>query len=112
MDYFKYTFNENEWTIYIIEDDDQVLSDEGNSAEVHFDNKEVYFKKSEVNLKTVLHEIWHIYFAYCYLSDTNDISISDLEEISAALFSDKAEKMIEIGKDIYNKLKVMKSKDE
>jgi hypothetical protein len=112
MDFIKTTLNEDNWNIFLIEDDDEVLSDSETAAEVHFADKEIYFKRSLVTLQIVLHEMWHVYFGYCYLSDTNDLSLDDIEEISAALFSDKAEKIISRGKEIYKRLIELKENNE
>jgi hypothetical protein len=104
LSYFKYNFNEDEWVIYLIEDNDHVITDEHIAAEVKFDEREIYFRKSEISLKVVLHEIWHVYFSYCYLNDTNSIELSDFEEITACLFSDKCESMLNTAKTILNRL--------
>lgn len=108
MDYFRYTFNEDQWMVYLIDDEDNVISDEGTAAEVKFDEREIYFRRSEVSIKNILHELWHVYFSYCYLSDTSDIELSDFEEITASLFADKAIRMIETAKDIEIKLNKLK----
>ena len=104
MDFFKYTINEDEWTIYLIDDDDMVISDEDTAADTDFSKKELYFRKGDLALNIVMHELWHVYFGYCYLTDTSELSLSDMEEISAALFSDKGIRMIDRSKDMYNKL--------
>lgn len=112
MDYITYIFNEDNWNIFLIEDNDELLADSDTSAQVMFSNKEIYFRKGSLNLKTVFHEVWHVYFGYCYLSDTNDLTKDDIEEISAALFSDKGQKMLERGTDIYNRLIKLKEENE
>lgn len=109
MSYFQTTINEDTWTFYVVEDDDGVIMEEAAAAETDFNNKEVHFKRSEINLRLVLHEMFHVYAGYLYLKDTNDISINDLEEIFAALFEDKAERIINKSKEIYDKLITIKN---
>lgn len=105
MDYITYTFNEDSWHIYVIEDEDNVTIDEDSEAETKFEQKELIFRKRATNYKIIAHELWHVYLSYCYLSDTHDIGIADFEEITAALFEDKAEIIIAKAKDIEQKLK-------
>lgn len=105
MDFIKYVFNEDEWNIYLIEDDDDDLTN--GQAEVFFEKKEIYIKKSSLSLSVIKHELWHVYFKYCYLDDAS-MEQHQMEEVSASLFEDKAEKMLERAKDIYKKLRVLK----
>lgn len=110
MDYFKYIFNEDSWNIYIIDDEDHHIADEDASAETSFDTREIYFRKSALTERIVKHEIWHVYFGYCYLSDVPDLTQHQVEEVSAALFEDKSERMEFVAKDVYEKLKQLKDK--
>ena len=112
MDYFKYQFNEDTWTIYLIEDDDNVVADEDAAAETKFEEKEIYFRKSELSESTVRHELWHVYFGYCYLMDATSISTHDIEEITASLFADKGSKIIEKSIEVHKKLVELLSKKE
>ena len=104
MEYFKYEIYSDQWVIYLAEDDDHVVAEEDNAAITDSSSKEIHFRRSDLTLKVVMHELWHVFFSYCYLSDTTNMTLEDIEEVSAALFSDRAEKIVEIGKDIYNKL--------
>lgn len=108
MEYFKYNLNGDIWTIYIIIDQDYIIEDEDTAALTRFTEKELYFRESEINIKNVLHELFHVWAGYCYLESTTNISVSDMEEIFACLFSDKCERSIEISKDILNKLETLK----
>lgn len=111
MSYFQTTIMDDSWTFYVVEDDDDVVIDEGSAAETDFPNKEVHFKKSEINYNTVKHEMFHVYCGYLYLRDTHDISTNDLEEIYAALFEDKAEKILAKSKEVYEKLKELRDNE-
>lgn len=110
MNFFKYTFNEDEWGIYLIEDDDDVIADENAAAVTKFDDKELYFRRGDIGIDVILHELWHVYFGYCFLGDTNEVSLADMEEISAALFSHKAYRILEVTEDLYSKLCMLRDK--
>lgn len=105
MDFIKYSFNEDEWTIYLTDDDDDGLTD--GQAEVFFDKKEVYIKRGNLTLRVVKHELFHVYFAYCY-TDSANLDALQVEEICSSLFEDKSEAMELRAKDIYKKLKVLR----
>ena len=96
MDFFKVQFNEDIWTVYLIDNDDDVVSDLDAAAEVMFDQKEIYFRNNSL-------ELWHVYFGYCYL-DSAGISWHQAEEISASLFADKAQAILNKGFEVYKKL--------
>lgn len=105
MDHFiKEMFNEDEWVIYVVDDDDNVISDEDQGAHTDLDTKEVFIRRGEISVGVLKHELWHVYTSYCYLSDTTSLTTDDMEEISAAMFSDKGEKIIARAKDITAKL--------
>ena len=107
MDFIKYDLYEDTWTLYIIEDDDDVVTDEGTAAEVFFEKKEIYFRHSELRLNTVLHELFHVYIGYCYL-DHASIDFRQMEEIACSLFADKAETIINRAKDILKQLRKLR----
>ena len=107
-DFFKVQINEDTWNIYLVSDDDNVISDEDSAAETDFESKEIHFRRGNINLNLIMHELWHVYFGYCYLQHTADIGLGDMEEITAALFADKAEKIIVRSKEIYAQLLEMR----
>lgn len=107
MDFIKYTINEDEWTIYLTEDDDDVSIDETSGAEVMFPQKEIYFRRSDLKQHIVLHELVHVYVGYCYL-DNASLTFAQAEEVFCTLFSDKAAIILFKGNEIYNKLKELR----
>ena len=111
-DFFKVKFNEDDWCIYLIDDDDDTIIDKENEAETDFEKKEIHFRKSGINIVNVSHELWHVYFNYCYLSDTTEISLGDMEEITAALFSQKGAKILERSLEVLNGLNDLKKKQQ
>jgi len=110
MEYFNYTFNDDEWTIYLIEDGDDVIADEDAVAQTKFDEKEIYFRRSHYTMIHVIHELCHVYFGYCYLENTTEITIADFEEIACTLFSHNADKIRTSSQIIYQKLNDLKDK--
>lgn len=110
MDFFKYSFLGDEWNVYLIEDDDNVITEENAAALTKFEERELYFRKSHYNLITVKHEIGHVYFSSLYLEDTNSIPIADIEEIVCTLISYKAEQIVSDAIKVKEKLDELKRK--
>lgn len=104
-------FNEDEWLIYLIEDEDFVVSDADAAAETRFLERELYFRKKHLSLNVICHELWHLYFGYTYLSDAIELNLHSIEEVSASLFADKAERILLKAKDIYEQLKQLKAEE-
>lgn len=111
MDFIKYSFNEDEWNIYVIDDEDDTITELDAAAQVFHEEKEIYFRKKELRLNIVLHELWHVYFGYCYTSDAG-LDMAQMEEVSSSLFADKGERILEKARDIYKKLKVVRDADK
>lgn len=75
--------------------------------------KTIYFDKDDFTANTVKHELFHAYVCDLHLDDTNDISLKDLEEIFAGMFSDKAETIVRQARRLYKQLKaLMENNDE
>lgn len=110
--HFNLIINEDVWNVYLVPDEDTVISEEDSAADTSIKNKEMFFRRGEVTLKNVLHEIWHVYFSYSYLSDTTEMTTADVEEVSAALYADKEERMRVRANEIYKKLIEMRDTDE
>lgn len=109
MNYFKIDIYGDSWGFYLIPDDDNVIADETAAAETDIDKREIYFRKSELEYTVVLHELWHVLFHYSFTGSAG-LDSDQLEEISAELFAHKSEKMIEIGRQVYENL--VKLRDE
>jgi len=108
MKHFSTMINEDEWNVYLTADDDNVISDEGSAADTSVMGKEMFFRKGEINIRHVRHEIYHAYFMYCYVSDTTGLTLEDMEEIGAAFYADRGPKMDAKATEIYNKLVEMR----
>lgn len=69
------------------------------------ENKTIYIHKDSIDYKTISHEVFHAYWSYLHLDDTNNIEVTDVEEIAASFFSSEGEEMVRKSKSIYQKLK-------
>lgn len=101
--YFKVQIFGEDWTMYIIDDDDNVIADKDSGAETDVITHEITFRKGCITLPIVLHELWHAYFSYTYTS-TADLDFHQTEEVSAEIFADQGTKIVLQATDIYNKL--------
>jgi hypothetical protein len=73
--------------------------------------KIIYFDADDMTLETVRHELFHAYVADLHLGDTHDIELSNIEEIFAAMFTEKGEKIIRQARRIYKALQKLKEND-
>lgn len=111
MSFFQKEINGDVWTFYVVPDDDEVIA-EGSAAETDFVNKEVHFRRDAINITNVRHELYHVYASYLYLADTNEITIADYEEISAAMFADRGKRMLEMSDFILQKLQEIRDNED
>jgi hypothetical protein len=107
--HFVTQINGDDWNIYLIPDHDEVIADETAAAATDFEKREMYFRRGEISLACARHEVFHAFAGYCYLGDTTSILISDVEEIFAALISDRGERIVEKSVEIYNKLVIIRN---
>lgn len=107
MNNFKITMYEDEWNVYLVEDNDDVIADDSAGAVTNFELKELYFRKGFLSEAYVRHELWHVAMGYCYIADTHEITLTDMEEITCAIFADRGERLLKLSNFIYNKLKEM-----
>lgn len=103
MKYFQRTIYDDLWTIYLSEEGDNVVIDEGSEAETDFELKETYYRKNDLKLSTVRHETWHLFFAYTF-TNTADLDNIQMEEIAAELFSYQGKKIDKLSEEIYTEL--------
>lgn len=104
MNPFQINIKGDVWNIYMIPDHDTTISDEDAAAHTDFDLKESYFRKGDLSLGIVKHEVWHMYWGYTCLSDTTSMTLSDIEEVSATMYEYNDDKMRATTIEIYNTL--------
>ena len=103
INFFKIDINGDTWNIYKISETDTVtFENEDSAAEIDTENKEIHFKTT--TLKDIKHECWHLFKHYTFTHSANLDALQE-EEVSAELFAHKSEKIDEIAKIIYEKLK-------
>lgn len=101
----KYSINHDAWVFSLLNDDAYVKKHSAESyAITNFDTYEVDFKQTVFDLKTVIHELIHVHFKYCYTGSTK-ISNDEIEEIFCELFSDRSNLINKQAREIYQKLK-------
>lgn len=104
----KIKINGDKWTVKIVDsaemaeqrDDGQDLAGLCVSSE-----RTIYIDDENVAYDIILHELYHAYFSYLYLDDTNSLKLLDLEEITANFFCNKSAEILKKAKDITKKLK-------
>jgi hypothetical protein len=66
--------------------------------------KTIYIRNDSVEYAVIAHELFHAYWSYLYLSDTNDINLTDAEEIGASFFAAEGEEMVKKAKQYTREL--------
>lgn len=64
----------------------------------------IYISDDSVDYITIAHELYHAYWSYLYLDDTNNVKIGDIEEIAAGMFADKGAEIVKKAKRITKQL--------
>lgn len=105
--FFHYEINHDLWTFYVVGDDDGVIIDEDSEAETDTETKEIHLKQSSVNLKNILHELWHVHTDYCFINTAN-LDAESMEEVSAELFSNRGDLILKQAREILEKLETIK----
>lgn len=102
---FKIQIKGDTWHCYLIPETDATIVDEGDIAATKFSDREIYFKgTSDLDIS---HEIFHIYFGYCYV-ETAGLSQGQTEEIACELYSHEKHNMNRTELEILNGLKLLK----
>jgi hypothetical protein len=108
--WFKIDISGDQWSMYLVEDDDEVIANKESGAETDWDSKEIHFRRSELTPNVVRHELYHAYAGYCYLEDTS-ISVADAEEVAACLFADRASLILKKSDEVYKTLYELRELD-
>jgi len=103
--YFKITIQGCHWNVYLIKEDDHHLLDDGDYAETDFEAKELYFRKT--TLQIILHELIHVFIFYTY-TNTDGLSVLQNEEMCAEVISWNWDTITKLSLEIYKGLKELK----
>lgn len=102
----KYSINHDIWSFSVLNEKEYITKHGKNSvAMTTFDTLEVDFKINELNMRTLIHELTHVHYHYCFTDSTNHVSLADQEEIFCELFAYRLELIRTQSKEIYKKLK-------
>lgn len=76
-------------------------------------DKAIYILNNSVEYAVIAHELWHAYWSYLHLGDTNNIDLDDAEEIGASFFAAEGEEMVKKAKQFTRELqKLLKTEME
>lgn len=103
MNYFTTKVYDDTWTIYVVDENDNVIADETSEAETDFEKSEIYFRPEGIKLTTVRHELWHLFFHYTFTT-TASLAALEMEEVSAELFCYQADKILKLADEVYSEL--------
>lgn len=101
--WFKTDINGDTWTIYLTSAEETDMLEAEHVGEALFYQREIYIRDGELTLDTVRHELWHVFLAYCYISDT-ELDYDSMNEITASLFADRAPMILRKADEVYTKL--------
>lgn len=95
--------NENNWTVRTVSAE-EMAEEREDGLEIAglciVGRKVILVEESSVTEQVVLHELIHAYYSDLHLGDTNDMTLDDMEEVAASLFSEKGEMLIAKAKKI------------
>lgn len=74
--------------------------------------KTIYIREDSVEYGVVAHELFHAFFSYLHLSDTNNIALDDAEEICASLIAAEGEELVKMAKKLTKDLKKLQAQGE
>lgn len=102
---FKVTIHGDVWNVYLIDEDDFGILEDGDYAETDFEKKELYFRKTTMQI--VLHELVHAFVYYTY-TDTADLTALQNEELVCEVTSWNWDKISELSCIVFEGLKKLK----
>lgn len=106
--------NEDMWTITIVSEREmkKLSGDKATAGLCIPYERNIYVREDSVEYSVVSHELFHAYFSYLCLSDTNDIKLDDFEEIGASFFAAKGELMVKKAKQFTRELQHLMEGEE
>ena len=106
----KFKVQGKNWTIKIVNVDEMkdVRADGDFAGLCIWDDRLILIDEESVDFQTVAHEIYHAYFGYLHLGDTNNLTIDDYEEITASWFAENGEEVLLQAKKLTKELQKFK----
>jgi hypothetical protein len=110
----KIKVNEGTWTVKVVTSrqmkDEREDGDDCAGLCIAVD-KSILIEEHNIDLNTISHELMHAYISDLHLSDTEEMTNSDLEEIFCSLFADKGELIINKSKKLTKNLQKKYAKE-
>lgn len=103
--YFKIQIMGDDWSVYLISDNDNHLLDIDEYGSTSFENKEIYIRKA--TLQIITHELIHA-FVYYSFTETCELTALQNEELMSEIISWNWDKLAKLRIEIYNKLMELK----
>lgn len=110
MKTLRFSYRGQSWVAYLAAEAEvgQLAEDENCPAFVETNTNEVYFSDNyELNLTNIMHELWHVAINGLFI-ETANLDQSQMEEVSAELFSHQGEELLALGKKITRALLKLK----
>ena len=111
MNFHKFKVNEDDWVAYVVSDSDHVIAAESSAAETDFHKREIYFRRGDLSLSDVRHELHHVFFGYTF-TRTAELDPDQMEEVAAELFAERGELMSSLAEELFEKLKTMRDVED
>ncbi len=110
----KCKINGTAWTIEVISAKEMRKQKTGDIAGLCIASDKIIYldKDGGVDYQIILHELFHAFASDLHLGDTNNMELDDIEEVFAGMFSEKADKIVRLGKRVFKQLKKMESENE
>lgn len=92
---------------FIVQTDDDYKENHGKDSYgiTYKHDLKVYLKESELSLRLIKHEMFHVFHGSCCINSTNEITVEDMEEIGADIIEFHGEDLLKLSKKVYNTLK-------
>ena len=101
-----------EYKVYLYDNQTYARLHPGSSACMVDSDREIHFNEKYHELSTIKHEVAHAFIKSCFLDYTDEICVSDFEEVVCEVIAHFDEKMIKISESIHNSIKkVIKEKN-
>lgn len=102
---FKLEIKGDVWHVYLVDENDTTIVEEGDIAVTKFSDREIYFKgMSELDIS---HEVFHVYFGYSYV-ETANLSQGQTEEVACEIYSHEKHNMLKTEAKILKGLQALK----
>jgi hypothetical protein len=111
MNFHRFNVNEDSWSAYLITDEDHVIAEEDSAAETDFHKREIYFRRGDLSLADVRHELYHVFFGYTFTRSAT-LSPGQMEEVAAELFAERGERISQLAVEIFEQLKAMRDVED